>query len=452
MNVSNETICALATAQGRAGVGILRISGAQVRTIAEAILEHLPAPRIAELLNFKDEQGEPIDHGIALFFPAPHSFTGEDVLELQGHGGSVILDQLMRRILQLGARAARPGEFSERAFLNGKMDLVQAEAIADLIDSASEQAARSALRSLQGEFSNRIHQLVDDLTQLRMYVESAIDFPEEEIDFLTEGGVIVRLQTIFDALQIILESAKEGALLRDGMKLVITGQPNVGKSSLLNRLARKEVAIVTEIPGTTRDVLRQQIQIDGLPIHIIDTAGLRESEDRVEQEGIRRAWKELEEADHVLLLVDDAQGISKADLHTVQQLQQSREVPLTVVRNKIDLTGKSPVVSTIDLGTEISLSVYTGEGLDLLREQLKQVAGYQATGEGVFLARRRHIDALQRTISILQQGINQLRENRAGELLAEELRYAQETLSEITGEFTSDDLLGKIFSSFCIGK
>ncbi|MBT3473546.1 MAG: tRNA uridine-5-carboxymethylaminomethyl(34) synthesis GTPase MnmE [Gammaproteobacteria bacterium] len=448
MSVAEETICAQATANGRGGVGILRLSGEQTRSIAEQILGKLPTPRVAELLDFNDEQGQPIDQGLAIFFPDPNSFTGEDVLELQGHGGPVVMDQLMRRVLRLGARAARPGEFSERAFLNGKMDLVQAEAIADLIDSASEQAARSAVRSLQGAFSVEVHQLVEWVTELRIYVESSMDFPEEEIDFLAEGDVSSRLENIIQQLERVLESAKEGVLLQEGMTLVIAGRPNAGKSSLLNALSGKESAIVTEIPGTTRDLLKEQIEIDGLPIHIIDTAGLRESEDRVEQEGIRRAWLEIEKADRVLLLVDDQQGIMAEDQQTLQQIQQGGEVPVTIVRTKVDLSGGKAGLHN----GEIALSSKAGLGMDALRDFLKQAAGYQASGEGTFLARRRHLEALQQARCSLQQGREQLNDFHAGELLAEELRMAQEALSEITGEFSSDDLLGKIFSSFCIGK
>jgi tRNA modification GTPase len=448
LSVAEETICAQATANGRGGVGILRLSGEQTRSIAEQILGKLPTPRVAELLDFNDEQGQPIDQGLAIFFPDPNSFTGEDVLELQGHGGPVVMDQLMRRVLRLGARAARPGEFSERAFLNGKMDLVQAEAIADLIDSASEQAARSAVRSLQGAFSVEVHQLVEWVTELRIYVESSMDFPEEEIDFLAEGDVSSRLENIIQQLERVLESAKEGVLLQEGMTLVIAGRPNAGKSSLLNALSGKESAIVTEIPGTTRDLLKEQVEIDGLPIHIIDTAGLRESEDRVEQEGIRRAWLEIEKADRVLLLVDDQQGIMAEDQQTLQQIQQGGEVPVTIVRTKVDLSGGKAGLHN----GEIALSSKAGLGMDALRDFLKQAAGYQASGEGTFLARRRHLEALQQARCSLQQGREQLNDFHAGELLAEELRMAQEALSEITGEFSSDDLLGKIFSSFCIGK
>jgi tRNA modification GTPase len=443
-----ETICAQATANGRGGVGILRVSGDQTAAVARAILGKLPSPRLAELLDFNDEHGEPIDRGLALFFPNPHSYTGEDVLELQGHGGPVVMDRLMRRVLGLGVRAARPGEFSERAFLNGKMDLVQAEAIADLIDAASEQAARSAVRSLQGVFSLEVHQLVEQLTELRIYVESSMDFPEEEIDFLSEGGVSERLQGVIQQLERVVESTREGVLLQEGMTLVIAGRPNAGKSSLLNALSGRESAIVTEIPGTTRDLLKEQIDIDGLPIHIIDTAGLRESEDRVEQEGIRRAWRQIEQADRVLLLVDDQQGMTEQDHKTLQQIRQAGEIPVTTVYTKIDLSGRT---AGLHQG-EMAISAKSGEGMAALRTFLKQCAGYQASGEGSYLARRRHLQALQQARCALEQGRKQLLEFHAGELLAEELRQAQEALSEITGEFSSDDLLGRIFSSFCIGK
>ncbi len=446
MPTPDETICAQATASGRGGVGILRVSGPLSRSIAKSVLSRVPAPRVAELLDFLDENGEPIDQGLAIFFPNPNSFTGEDVLELQAHGGPVVMDRLMRRVLSLGARAARPGEFSERAFLNNKMDLVQAEAIADLIDSASEQAARSAVRSLQGLFSREVHRLVDAVTELRIYVESSMDFPEEEIDFLQEGDVASRLQGIIEQLERVVESAREGVLLQEGMTLVIAGRPNAGKSSLLNLLAGKESAIVTEIPGTTRDLLKEKIDIDGLPIHIIDTAGLRKSEDRVEQEGIRRAWQEIERADRVLLLVDDQQGITEEERQTLQQIEQ---IPATIVRTKIDLTGREP---GLQQGGELAISSETGSGIQQLRAFLKEVAGYQSGGEGTFLARRRHLEALQQARCALEQGRKQLDVYHAGELLAEELRHAQEALSEITGVFTSDDLLGKIFSSFCIGK
>ncbi len=454
MPVAEDTICAQATANGRGGVGILRISGPLAQHVSRSIVGRVTAPRVAELLDFLDENGEPLDRGLAIFFPNPNSFTGEDVLELHAHGGPVVMDRLMRRVLALGPRPARPGEFSERAFLNGKMDLVQAEAIADLIDSASEQAARSAVRSLQGEFSTEIHRLVDAVTELRIYVESSMDFPEEEIDFLEEGDVSSRLQQIIEQLERVVESTREGVLLREGMTLVIAGRPNAGKSSLLNALAGKESAIVTEIPGTTRDLLKEQIEIDGLPIHIIDTAGLRESDDRVEQEGIRRAWQEIEKADRVLMLVDDQEGITAEDAEAIQQISLigGEEILLTVVYTKADLTGRTPGTHEGERGVELAISAKEGSGIAELRDFLKTMAGYQPSGEGTFLARRRHLEALQQAYYALEQGRAQLADFHAGELLAEELRRAQQALSEITGEFTSDDLLGEIFSSFCIGK
>ncbi len=465
-----DTIVAQATPPGRGGVGIVRISGPRVAAIADAMLGHLPKPRYAEYLPFHaslfNDESNVIDRGIALYFPAPHSFTGEDVLELQGHGGPVVMDILVKHVLTLGARLARPGEFSERAFLNDKLDLIQAEAIADLIDSASEHAARAATRSLQGEFSAHINALIERLVQLRIYVESAIDFPEEEIDFLSGGHAITyfgeRLQEIIDALQQTLASARQGALLREGMTVVIAGPPNAGKSSLLNHLVCRDAAIVTNIPGTTRDVLREHITIDGLPLHIIDTAGLRDSSDPVEQQGIHRAWHEIERADRVLLMVDDTQangdGIDNMLQTIIEKLPTG--VPVTLVRNKIDVTGREPgEIMAREPGmrhsafdAEVALSIKTGAGLNVLREHLKASMGYVNSGEGGFMARRRHVDALRRAHVILEQAAYQFKVDRAGELLAEDLRLAQDTLSEITGAFTSDDLLGRIFSSFCIGK
>lgn len=432
-------------------MGIVRLSGPRVAEITERMLGKTPPPRQAEYLPFLDRHGAIIDHGLALRFVAPHSFTGEDVLELQGHGGPVVMDMLLAETLCFGARLARPGEFSERAFLNGKLDLAQAEAIADLIDSASQQAARSALRSLQGEFSRRVHALVERLVELRMYVESAIDFPEEEIDFLSEGKVRTRLESIEAELKQVLTSAQQGQRLREGMTLVIAGQPNAGKSTLLNALTGRESAIVTDIPGTTRDVLREQILIDGLPIHVIDTAGLRESPDVVEQIGIRRAWEEIARADRVLLLIDDALGVTAADAAILARLPVPHP-PLTLVRNKIDVSAHLPGLDTGPWGPELRLSARQGDGIDLLRAHLKQCIGYQSGAEGGFMARRRHVDALERAQSCLHHGHEQLTRYRAGELLAEDLRAAQEALSEITGEFTNEDLLGRIFTSFCIGK
>jgi tRNA modification GTPase len=444
-----DTIAAMATPPGRGGVGIIRVSGPTAAAIARAILGQLPEVRRAEYLPFRDQHGEVIDTGLALYFRAPHSFTGEDVLELQGHGGPIVMDLLLKRCIALGARAARPGEFSERAFLNDKMDLAQAEAVADLIDCASAQAARLAVRSLQGEFSRRVHELVEALTELRIYVESAIDFPEEEIDFLADGQVQARLEAVQASLQATRDAARQGNLLREGMTVVIAGRPNAGKSTLLNALAGRDTAIVTDIPGTTRDILREHIQIDGLPLHIIDTAGLRDSADAVEQEGVRRAWDEIGRADRILLLGDASSGDSDAELH--QQLAMAGPA-LTVVHNKIDLSGDEPAIREVGDEVEIHLSAQTGAGLDLLREHLKACVGFQAGSEGQFMARRRHLEALDLAAAHLQQGEAQLREFAAGELLAEELRQAQHALGEITGEVTADDLLGKIFSSFCIGK
>lgn len=446
---SRDTIAAVATPPGRGGVGIVRISGVQSRSIASAMIGTLPPARNAHFTPFRDAAGEIIDEGIALFFTAPHSFTGEDVLELHGHGGPVVMDLLLQRCLELGARLAKPGEFSQRAFLNDKIDLVQAESIADLIDAESAAAARLASRTLQGVFSHQIHQLVERLIQLRLYVESAIDFPEEEIDFLSEGKVSADLQAIVDHTGHLLQSAHTGRLLRDGMTLVIAGRPNAGKSSLLNVLAGYESAIVTEIPGTTRDILRERIIIDGLPLHIIDTAGLRESDDPVEAEGIRRARAEIEQADRILWIFDDQADPDHLDL---DRGALPAQVPLTLVRNKIDLSGRPPGIHETDAGVEVAVGVRDGLGIDLLIDHLKSVVGYQTPGEGEFIARRRHLDALQRALEHLNRGALMLAQQQAGELLAEDLRQAQRSLSEITGEFSADDLLGRIFSTFCIGK
>ncbi len=431
------------------GVGIIRVSGPGVPRIARAILGKLPKPRHADHLSFLDEQGQVLDTGIALFFPSPHSFTGEDVLELQGHGGPVVLDLLLQRVIALGARLARPGEFSERAFLNGKLDLVQAEAIADLINSATEEAARSALHSLQGEFSCRIQELVELVVQLRTHVEASIDFSEEEIDFLSDARLSGSLDTIIERLQVLLENSRQGCLLREGIHLVIAGKPNAGKSSLLNALAKRESAIVTDIPGTTRDIVREQIAIAGVPLHVIDTAGLRKSSDPVEQEGVRRAWQAIEEADHLLLVVDEHDSIDGELPEMADRIPQG--IPVTVIRNKIDLVGEQPGIQDGQLGKEIRLSALTGEGIELLREHLKRHIGLQNSGEGTFMARRRHLDALNRALAHLEEGRAQL-ELGAGELLAEELRQVQRALGEITGEFCNEDLLDRIFSGFCIGK
>jgi tRNA modification GTPase len=450
MSGSTDTIAALATPPGRGGVGIVRISGPGAEAFAQRLLGGCPEPRRAEYLPFRSPAGEVIDEGIALFFRGPNSFTGEDVLELQGHGGPVVMDLLLEAVFSLGARPARPGEFSERAFLNGKLDLAQAEAIADLIDSASVQAARSALHSLQGAFSSEVRSLVQGLTDLRTYVEAAIDFTDEEIDFLGEGQVAERLARLSEQLEAVRASARQGTLLREGMTVVIAGRPNAGKSSLLNRLSGRESAIVTEIPGTTRDLLREEIDLDGLPLHIIDTAGLREAADVVEREGIRRAWKEIEQADRLLLVVDDTAGLTDEELTLLERFPSG--LPVSLIRNKADLSGNPVGVRPEGDRTEIVLSAKTGEGVELLRDHLKQSIGYQSGGEGRFMARRRHLEALARAAEHLMQAEAQMQAQQAGELVAEELRLAQQALGEITGEFTADDLLGEIFSSFCIGK
>ena len=453
--MNTDTIVAQATPPGRGGVGILRVSGPKAQDVAKAVLGILPKPRYAHYLPFLASDGTTLDEGIALFFPNPHSFTGEDVLELQGHGGPVILDILLKRILDIpGVRIARPGEFSERAFLNDKLDLAQAEAIADLIDASSEQAAKSALSSLQGVFSKKINTLVEALIHLRIFTEAAIDFPEEEIDFLSDGKIAAELEQVIQRLNEVRQEAKQGSLLREGMKVVIAGRPNAGKSSLLNALAGRDAAIVTDIAGTTRDVLREHIHIDGMPLHIIDTAGLREASDEVERIGIERAWQEIDQADRVLFMVDSTTtnetNPEKLWPEFIERLPKN--MPVTVIRNKADLTGEPLGYSEQNGYCLIQLSARTGEGITLLRDHLKQVMGFTSSTEGGFLARRRHLQALEKAAEHLNNGQYQLTTFHAGELLAEELRLAQEALSEITGEFTSDDLLGRIFSSFCIGK
>ncbi|WP_394170867.1 tRNA uridine-5-carboxymethylaminomethyl(34) synthesis GTPase MnmE [Saccharospirillum alexandrii] len=449
-----DTICALATPPGRGGVGIIRVSGTGAVDIAHAVLGYTPQVRNAHYGPFLDADQQSLDEGIALFFANPNSFTGEDVLELQGHGGPVILDLLLQRVMALGARLARPGEFSERAFLNDKLDLAQAEAIADLIDASSSEAARSAVRSLQGAFSKEIHSLVEQLISLRIYVEASIDFPEEEIDFLSDGKVQSDLAAIIDQLDRVTEAANQGSLMRDGMTVVIAGRPNAGKSSLLNALAGNERAIVTDIAGTTRDVLREHIHIDGMPLHIIDTAGLRDTPDAVERIGVERAWQEIEQADRVLLMVDasETEATDPALLWPDFVHRLPANAAITVVRNKIDITEESPGLSTEHSQPVIRLSARDQVGLDALRAHLKQLMGYESAREGGFIARRRHLEALHQAQAFLQSGEAQLLGAAAGELLAEDLRLAQNALNEITGEFTSDDLLGRIFSSFCIGK
>jgi len=453
--VTTDTIVAQATAPGRGGVGIVRVSGPKAQAVAQALLGHQPKPRYADYCDFKGSHGEVLDQGIALFFKGPNSFTGEDVLELQGHGGQIVMDMLIKRVLEVeGIRLARPGEFSEQAFMNDKLDLTQAEAIADLIDATSEQAAKSALQSLQGEFSREVHELVEQVTNLRLYVEAAIDFPDEEVDFLSDGKIANALYRIIDKLDLVQASAKQGAIIREGMKVVIAGRPNAGKSSLLNALAGKESAIVTEIAGTTRDVLREHIHLDGMPLHVIDTAGLRDTTDTVEQIGIERAWAEISTADRVLFMVDgtETQAVDPHEIWPDFIDRLPENLGVTVVRNKADLTGESLNPSEEKGYDVFRISAKTGLGVDALKQHLKNLMGYQSNLEGGFIARRRHLEALEVAGEHLQQGKVQLEVYQAGELLAEELRMTQQALAEITGQFTSDDLLGRIFSSFCIGK
>ncbi len=437
-----DLIAAIATAPGRGGVGVVRVSGAEIAPLSTAILGRLPEPRRATYARFLDRDGEVLDEGIALYFAAPHSFTGEHVLELQGHGGPVVLNLILQRCVELGARLAAPGEFTRRAYLNGKLDLAQAEAVADLIDAASGEAARSAVRSLSGAFSARIAELVEALTRLRMLVEATLDFPEEEIDFLRDADAFGRLDAIDASLRAVRSQARQGVLLREGLTVVLIGQPNVGKSSLMNQLAGFEAAIVTEIAGTTRDTVREAIQIQGVPLHIIDTAGLRDTDDAVEKIGIARTWDAVGKADVALLLVDAAHGVGEREVAILQRLPGVARLTL---HNKIDVTLDAPRA----VGDEIWLSAKTGAGVELLREKLLEAAGWQAVGEGAFMARARHLDALGRAaghLAAARAAAAQL------ELFAEELRLAQAALSEITGEFTADDLLGEIFSKFCIGK
>jgi tRNA modification GTPase len=444
--MNGETIAAIATPPGRGGVGIVRVSGPLTATVAEQILGRVPAPRQASYGHFRDAEGESIDDGIALYFPAPHSFTGEDVLEFQGHGGPVVMDMLLSAILACGVRPARPGEFSERAFLNDKLDLAQAEAIADLIDSSTHEAARSALRSLQGQFSTLVHELDEKIVTLRVYVEAALDFPDEEIDFLADESVTTRMNAISSQLDRIFAQARQGSLLREGMNLVLVGKPNAGKSSLMNALSGRETAIVTHIPGTTRDILRESIHIDGMPLHITDTAGLRDSDDPVEQEGIRRAWQAIEQADLMILLIDDTQGRDDETTSILNRLPASLRV--IEVHNKIDLTGRKAGL----LEEIFGISAQDGAGIDALRTLIKKHMGFEGGGEGQFLARRRHLQALEKAQEHVALAREQLEIYHAAELMAEELRQAHDALGEITGKMTPDDLLGEIFSSFCIGK
>jgi tRNA modification GTPase len=443
MTYPADTIVAAATPPGTGGVGIVRISGEAVEAIAQAMLGSLPKPRYATHCTFRNGAGEELDRGIALYFPAPGSFTGEPVLELQGHGGPVVMAMLVDAAVELGARQAEPGEFTQRAFLNDKLDLAQAEAIADLISCGTEQAARAALHSLSGVFSSAVSALAEQLVRLRMHVEAAIDFPEEEIDFLSDAQLAARISQCAEAFDQLRAEARVGRVLRDGYRAVIVGKPNAGKSSLLNRLSGEEAAIVTEVAGTTRDILRETINIDGLAVELVDTAGLREDPDRIEEEGIRRARKALQSADAVLWIQDAGEAL---------QQDIDEDVPVgaevIVVRNKIDATGDQPGLAD-DI---LYVSAKTGAGIDALQDRLRRAAGYKDLGEGAFTARQRHVDALRRAARHFDAGRKALEDAKAGELLAEELRLAQEALGEITGAVSSDDLLGRIFSEFCIGK
>jgi tRNA modification GTPase len=453
MENNTDVIVAIATAPGRGGVGIVRLSGDNIDLYMEAILGRTIKPRCAVYSSFFDHSNNPIDQGVAIFYPTPNSFTGESVLELQGHGGMVVLDALVSRCIKLGARLARPGEFSERAFINGKMDLTQAEAVSDLIDAGSIEAARSAVLSMQGEFSKLVTALVESLIQLRIYVEAAIDFPEEEIDFLQDEALFQRLDNLSEELEAVLVKAARGARLNDGLKLVLAGKPNAGKSSLLNAFADRDIAIVTPVAGTTRDVLRETVVYKGLTLNFVDTAGLRSTDDEIEAEGVRRARIEIDSADYVVLVVDsyDDADVDTANLSTEFFNQAVGSQKFVVLKNKADLSGITPGIVDGDVPT-FSVSATEQSGLDSFFDYLRAESGLADQSEGVFSARRRHIVALEKTSELVKAGTLQLRQAGAGELLAEDLRQAQTTLSEITGEFTSDDLLGRIFSSFCIGK
>ena len=446
-----DTIVAAATPPGRGGIGIVRLSGPKTPEIAAVILGELPVARRATLARFTDRDRETIDVGLALFFPAPHSYTGEHMLELQGHGGPLVMEALIVRIEELGARRALPGEFTQRAFINDKLDLAQAEAIADLIDAGSREAARAAMRSLQGEFSAMVRGLTEAVIELRTHVEAAIDFPEEEIDFLADRKLAERFEAVREHLDGVLESARQGRLLREGMTVVIAGRPNAGKSSLLNRLAGYDAAIVTPIPGTTRDVVRERVAIDGMPLHVLDTAGLRHAGDAVEEEGMRRARAEIERADRLLFVID-AVADPAADAYREERARLPEDVAVTLVLNKCDLATGLPLADTVDGPPRLYVSALTGAGLEELRSHLKGCMGFQTVEGGAISARLRHLESLARAREHTEEAARQLTERRAGELVAEELRAAQTALDEITGEFTTDDLLGRIFSSFCIGK
>jgi tRNA modification GTPase len=450
---NTDIITAIATPPGQGGVGIVRVSGKDLQKIIQEILGYFPKKRHASLSNFKDGNGLIIDQGIAVFYPSPHSYTGEDVLELQGHGGPAVMDMLLSRCLSLGARLAQPGEFTLRAFLNNKLDLAQAESVADIIDASTGEAVRCAMRSLQGEFSAAIHALTQAIIDLRMFIEATLDFPEEETSFLRHADAYNKLKNIKSELEHIITAARQGSLLREGIHVVLVGQPNVGKSSLMNKLAKEEVAIVTATPGTTRDAIRETIQIEGVPIHLIDTAGLRETDDEVEKIGIARTWAAIEKGGLVLLLTDCRSGLTTEDRGILDKLPAG--VPLIHIRNKIDLLKEAPLVSDKKEKAEIYLSAKTGAGIEHLRQKLLEIVGWKSdfsTCEGLFMARHRHLKALTETEKHLEDACKITKEEIRAELLAEELRLAQQALSSITGEFSADDLLGEIFSRFCIGK
>ena len=443
----SECIAAIATAPGRGGIGVVRISGPNLSPLAAALGGREPQARIAQFARFRDGSGGLIDEGLLLYFPAPHSFTGEDVIELQGHGGPVVMQMLLARCLELGARLAEPGEFTRRAFLNGKLDLAQAESVADLIEASTAAAARSAVRSLTGSFSREVQGLCERLIDLRMLVEATLDFPDEDVDFLIEAKAFERIEVVAAELRAILDRARQGSLLRNGLHVVLVGQPNIGKSSLLNRLAGEERAIVTDIAGTTRDALRETIQIEGIPLHIIDTAGLRDTTDEVERIGIARTWQEIERADVVVRLVDVRAGLTDADAAIDARLPAG--VERITVFNKVDLLGRQPERTEDAAGISLYLSAKADQGIGLLRDELLRVAGWHRHGEDVILARERHLIALREALARVEAALDA---RHALELMAEELRLAQEAVNEITGEFTPDDLLGVIFSRFCIGK
>jgi tRNA modification GTPase len=445
-----DTIVAAATPPGRGGIGVVRLSGPAAQSIATGVLGTLPAARRAVFAAFRDAEQQTLDAGLVLFFPGPHSYTGEDVIEFQGHGGPVIIESLIARLIELGARRAQPGEFTQRAFLNDKLDLAQAEAVADLIDAGSREAARAAMRSLQGEFSTMIQVLTGAVIELRTHVEAAIDFPEEEIDFLADPVLAERLANVRQHFEAVTRSAGQGRLLRDGMTVVLAGAPNAGKSSLLNRLAGYDAAIVTAVPGTTRDVLRERIHVDGMPLHILDTAGLRPAQDPVEEEGIRRAQAEMARADRVLFVIDGAADPS-AQAYRELAATLPASVPVTLVYNKSDVTDTAAIAAPAGV-PRIEVSALTGQGLDGLRAHLKSCMGYHTLESGSVSARQRHIEALTRARASVEEAARVLNESRTGELVAQELRSAQQALNEISGEFSNEDLLGRIFASFCIGK